>query len=329
MKDVFRKYLILVLVLALLFAHMIPARAESSLTFTEKIETKNDVVFYEIAVTPGSNICGLSLEIKYSEEQVKINKCAAGDALAGGIVKSNCAVQGKVFVSYISITPMEAGGSVVLLEFEALTTDNKKIDIDCNITECIDQECNEIAYTYNDAEILNPKYAESTSNTNDDDPDDPTGNDQDHQTEPDNSGNEANKPDEDHTVSNENVTGETITSKPPSDPQDDPTTTQPTQDQNETISGETTPLPDNHEDTLNSGESETVTNSTEGLEETEKQTSQDDDEQGKDMDRDTERGPKYWPVIVSVIGLTALLAVIYLTVVKPILSKRGNNNERK
>lgn len=309
MNKILRKYLILVLMLPLLFAQTVPAGAEASITFSENSETKDDVVFYEIEITPGSKICGLSMQIEYPEEQVRVKNCAVGELLDGGMVKSNCAILGEVIFSYISVAPLEDGGAVLLIEFEPLSTDNQNIDIDCNLTECIDYECNEIAYVYVDQEILNPKYVAPTQ-------DDPTSNEQDHQTDLDHVGDNNKKPNPGNPIDKNNENIGTNNPKPPSGSQEGIMTEKTDSGQNETVPDETVPQISDPDD---AGHTEVAGDP----------VPQKRDEQEKNMDRDANCDFHRWLLIVGGVGLAALLTVICLLVVKPILLKRRSDNEKK
>lgn len=168
MTDIFKNYLSLLIVVVLLFALPISATAKSSINFNEKIQTENNSIFYEIEISPGSNICALSFVIQYSESQVKVNKCSVGEILNGGISKSNSSIGGKIIFTYISITPLDSSGSVISVEFEILSSDNKNIKVECEITECLNVECDDLLYTFSKEEILNPKYIEPSQSSSKD-----------------------------------------------------------------------------------------------------------------------------------------------------------------
>ena len=163
---VFKKILSLVILVILLLAYSVPVIAESQINFNEKVQIKNNVIFYEIEISPNSNICALSFEIKYSEDQIKVNNCTLGEILDGGIAKTNSSIEGKVILTYISLTPLTDGGTIFLIEFDTLSSDNINIDIEFIITECIDTNCNDIAYTVSGNKISNPKYIGSSQNQN-------------------------------------------------------------------------------------------------------------------------------------------------------------------
>lgn len=157
---ILRRYTILFITLVLLIGQPVSATAKSAVGFSEETKTENEILEYKITVTPDSDVCGLSLEIKYSEAQVKVRECTVGEALGDGIAKSNSAIGGKVILTYISTTPLKKSGPVIVVQFEVLSAQNENIDIDCTVTECIDQKCDALAYTYAAREIHNPKYVE-------------------------------------------------------------------------------------------------------------------------------------------------------------------------
>lgn len=309
--GVFKKYLSLVIVVILLLTLSVPAMAKSPINFSEKIQTKNSVIFYEIEISPDSNICGLSFELKYSENQVKVNNCTVGEILDGGISKSNSTIGGKVVFTYISTTPLKDSGSILLVEFEALSNDNKNISIDCKITECINKDCNEIAYTFSEKEISNPKYVEPTQNK--DNPNNVTNNkDINH-----------NQTNIENSTDNKDGSDKTSTTAPPSSDQKDSTTEKPTNNPSETVSDEM--INNNDESNLptNNDNSESDLSSSE--------SHKSDENISKDTDKEVEQGktanPKSWLVILICIAI--VLLVVCLMIVKPTLLKRRSRNEKK
>lgn len=153
----------IVLILALFCLFPSKTVAASPVTFSEDVHVAQTIVF-EVGVTDNSRICGLSLEVHYSAKQVKVKGCEAGEILSGGIAKSNSNITGKVLLTYISTAPLTDEGAVLRLEFEALSTNNREIDIDCKVTECVDVNCDNIQYEYTEAIIKNPRYVETTVN---------------------------------------------------------------------------------------------------------------------------------------------------------------------
>ena len=172
-KSSLNRVLIFIFVILLSLNQTAPVMAKSQVKFTENIKSENNTIYFGIEISENSNICGLSLDVKYSESQVKVNKCTTGQALAGGITKVNSTIAGKVILSYISTAPWKEKGQILLIEFEPLSISSKTISIDCTITECIDKECNDISFTYSKKEISNPKYVEEANNQDET----PSGND--------------------------------------------------------------------------------------------------------------------------------------------------------
>jgi len=170
-NSVFKKCVVIFLMCVLLLTYAVPAMAKAPITFSEKVTAKNNIILYEIEISTDSNVCGLSFEVKYSQNQVELDNCTVGEILDGGIAKSNTNIGGKVVFTYISMTPLDKAGSVILLEFVPISTGNKNIDIECEITECIDKDCNEITYTYSEREISNPKYVIDKQNQSSNDGD--------------------------------------------------------------------------------------------------------------------------------------------------------------
>lgn len=163
-NSVFKKCLMFIFVCALLLMFAVPAMAKAPIAFSEKVTSNNNIVLYGIEISSESDVCGLSIELKYSENQVKLRDCVVGQILDGGIAKSNTNIGGKVVFTYISMMPLNEAGSIILLELESISEDNKNIDIECKITECIDKSCNEISYTYAKSVISNPKYVATDNN---------------------------------------------------------------------------------------------------------------------------------------------------------------------
>lgn len=163
-NSIFKKCAIFFLACALLVMCAVPAMAETPITFNEKVTTKSDVVLYEIKVSAESNIYGLSFEVKYEKEQVRLKRCTTGEMLGGGTTKCNTKVEGKVALTYTSNAPLSKAGSVLMLEFVPISTDNRKIDVDCLITKCIDGNRGKIPYNYDEKEILNPRYTTNKQN---------------------------------------------------------------------------------------------------------------------------------------------------------------------
>lgn len=170
-NSVFKKCVMIFLMCALLLTYAVPAMAKAPIAFSEKVTAKNNIILYEIEISADSNVCGLSFEVKYSQDQVKLDSCTVGEILDGGIAKSNTNIGGKVVFTYISMSPLNKAGSVIQLEFVPISTGNKNIDIECKITECIDKDCNEITYTYAEREISNPKYVIDKQNQSSNDGD--------------------------------------------------------------------------------------------------------------------------------------------------------------
>ena len=314
MRSGGKKYLISVLMIALLFALVHPVRAELCNKFSEKVDVIDNIVIYKIEVTPNTDICGLTLEIEYSEEQVQVKNCTVGAVLAEGIVKSNSSIGGKVILSYISMTPLKEGGSVIAIELETLTTDNKEIDIDCTITECIDQECNEITYGYVKETVINPRYIEKIPNQSD------------------------NSTSDDHGSSDgtgvlgntENEQNDTISPKPPSNDQNSSVMDAPIADQNETtLDGTMMPIVNGSDvihNTENSGADSAISSDIEQPELEDSQAQKNSGEQTLNSYQDTKRNSTRWLMVG--IGVVVLLTMVCLAIVIPILSKRRRDNEK-
>ena len=160
-KNIVKKLISLSLTIVFFVIYAIPSMAKSPITFNEKIQTENRVISYEIEISPNSNICALSFELTYSESQAKLLRCDVGKILDGGIAKYNSPAAGKMIFTYISTTPLEDSGAIISIDFEALSSDNENIDVACEITECINQACDEIAYTFSESVISNPIYQAS------------------------------------------------------------------------------------------------------------------------------------------------------------------------
>ncbi len=156
-------------VVLLLFAVSVlpsfPTTAKSMVQFCETVAMQNDAVMYTIDVTEKSEISGLSLEVRFSEKQVKVKNCTVGKILEEGIAKSNSSVTGKVLLTYISMAPLNDAGTVLLIEFEPISQDNPKIEVECVVTECIDRDCDDIPHAFSKQEIANPKYVAQSNPT--------------------------------------------------------------------------------------------------------------------------------------------------------------------
>lgn len=296
--GVFTKASSLVSAILLLLMLSVPVMAESPIGFEEKIQTKDNIIVYEIQISPDSDICGLSFEIKYSEDQVKVGGCTMGTVLDGGIAKSNDTISGKVVLTYISTTPLKDGGSVILVEFEALSTDNKYIDIDCVLTECIDWNCDEIAYRISDKEIANPRYVEPEPP--EDDPDVPS---------------DVEKPKDDPEPP--------PTTQPPSSGQEKPPAEKPTINPDVTVpddlpnqGDESTPPTDN-----SNPESESPVTDPSGADA--------DASDGIDKEAEQNKTNKWKIWVIVLIGLGCVLLVACLIFIKPIILKRGCKDEKK
>lgn len=85
----FKKCQTFFLVWVLLLSCAVPANATPPIAFSEKVTTKNDTILYEIEISADADVCGLSLEVKYAQDQVELSDCLLGEVLSGGIAKSN------------------------------------------------------------------------------------------------------------------------------------------------------------------------------------------------------------------------------------------------
>lgn len=100
-NSVFKKCLMFIFVCALLLMFAVPAMAKAPIAFSEKVTSNNNIVLYGIEISSESDVCGLSIELKYSEDQLKLRDCVVGQILDGGIAKSNTNI-GRKLLLYLS-----------------------------------------------------------------------------------------------------------------------------------------------------------------------------------------------------------------------------------
>lgn len=131
----------------------------SSATFSEKTEYMSDTILVALYAGEKSNISGLSISVQYDASEIEVSEASVGKTFAGGMSRINPNESGKVLFSFVSTNPVIEDGEVFYIKCKSLTTDNETIKLECNITECIDTNCDNINTQLNSVEILNPRYS--------------------------------------------------------------------------------------------------------------------------------------------------------------------------
>lgn len=297
--GIFKKLFILVFVCALLFVQSVPAMAASKITFTENVQIKDKTIVYEIAISPDSQVRGMSFKLNYSADQVKLNQCETGEILADGMASTNSKTAGKVAFTYVASQPLKAKGTLIHLEFEVISTKNKNIDIDFTNIECLDTNYNILEYTYAKQEIANPQYVEEPTEQGGNDSPDTTVPDQ---TKPTEQGNDKNP-----------TTATTPSVDNPVDP-----VTKPTEDPNV---GQKDP-------TTNSGEG--ATNPSEGQtpDVTVDETTPDSTKNDVGADDKNDDGAKSGGILLPCLGIVVLLALVGYFVFRFVSEKRKSTEDQ-
>lgn len=291
--GIFRKLFILAFVCVLLFVQSVPAMAASTITFSEKIQTKDNTIVYEIEISPDSQVRGMSFKLNYSADQVKLKKCETGEILADGLASTNSETAGKVAFTYVASQPLKAKGTIIRLELEVISTKNKSIDINFTNIECLDTNYNVLEYTYTKQEIANPKYVEESPNQGGiDSPD-------------------SNIPDQTNPTEQGNDKNPTTPTTPSVDNPVD-SVTKPADDPN---AGEQDPSTNNGEDTTNPSDSLTP------------ETTADPDKNDVGADGKNDDDTKSGWIIIGCLGFVILLALVGYFVYRFVLEKKKKTEE--
>lgn len=332
----FKKCQTFFLAWALLLTCAVPAIATPPIAFSEKVTTKNDTVLYEIEISADADVCGLSLEVKYAQDQVELSDCMLGEVLSGGIAKSNTNIQGKVVLTYISMEPLNSPGTVVLLEFKPISTSNQNIDVECTITECIDKACDEITYTLIEEKIANPNYVKNEPNQSTPDEDTTSSSDNTQaSTQPATDTEDSEKPTAPSSGEQAGPSStETVgtTTKPATETITQPTTEVTTENKPETPTtsadaGETAPttVPETDE---TEGRTEMVEQTEPDLIQKETDPELSAEATGPELDQ-KKLSPSKTGIILGVcLGTVVLIIVVYVILSKTNLLKRRNKHEK-
>lgn len=141
------------------------AGTSSTVSFAQNVKVDGERVIYSVEVIENSNIAALSFKITYNSDQIQLQKVEQGDLLNNNMTTINSQKKNQIIVSSISLLGLKKGGGIIETEFQIVSVNAPQIEIDLNITECVDSNSDRITYTQNSLTIKNPLYK---NNTNDD-----------------------------------------------------------------------------------------------------------------------------------------------------------------
>ena len=137
----------------------IKIQAMENVVFTENINFESSsYLSYDLQVSEESEIAGLTIEIKYDSQQLKIIKGEVGEVLLPTINKLNTQRDESVILTAISTDPIMKEGNILHLEFELVDSTKQYVEINCIISECINQKCDELPIVVKPDKIANPQY---------------------------------------------------------------------------------------------------------------------------------------------------------------------------
>ena len=161
-----RMVFITLLIVIFATSNLLYINAKEPIVFDIKASVEENSVVYIVDITENSNVCGLSLEVLYDENQVKLEECVVGTIIDNGMTKSNTKINGKVILTYISTEPLKSKGSLLELKFSIISSDASKLNIASVISECIDKSCDDLTFSVKKDDIINPNYKEDNTSSN-------------------------------------------------------------------------------------------------------------------------------------------------------------------
>lgn len=157
---------ILILIMYMSVNHL-KIQAMENVVFTGKINFESSsYLSYDLQISDESAIAGLTIEIKYDSQQLKIIKGEVGEVLLPTINKLNTKKDDTVILTAISTDPIMKAGNILHLEFELVDSTKQYVEINCFISECINQKCEELSCVVNSEKIINPQYKASEPDCN-------------------------------------------------------------------------------------------------------------------------------------------------------------------
>lgn len=164
-----RKIGAFVVIVLFISLHAFTAKAVGTVSFLSKADVSKKEISYMITASDNSGICGLTLNVMYDPSEVKLINHKEGSLVSNGITKCNAEIPGKIILSYISTEPLTKSGEVLLARFEPIATNCKELNINYEVLECIDINCDGISVTPNIVTIKNPIYQKSENEISKDD----------------------------------------------------------------------------------------------------------------------------------------------------------------
>ena len=137
------------------------ASGESKICFSERVEydsVEQNEFFYSVAVSEKSKICALSFRILYDETQLELVEYQSGEAISSTLHQVNSTINGKVLVTCITTNQLEKSGDIIKIRFKVLDDSSEFLSMSLRITECVDEQCNNLLFQQNDLKFKNPLY---------------------------------------------------------------------------------------------------------------------------------------------------------------------------